>query len=370
MWFGFAEEHMLRPAERILLNTQPLQVAAQAIPCVSDWNGDGLKDLIVGYRYADKVALYVNVGTDAQPTFSTSINIQANGVDIQHPSSGCGAPAPWFGDYDHDGKKDLLVGTGSEGYVFFYRNTSEDDTPVLAAGVLLKVDGSTLSVGARATPFLHDWDEDGLEDLLCGDAEGNVHFFKNIGTAQSPAYMADSLIEKAIGGGVDFGSRSAVRVCDWDGDGLKDLMGSGSYNASWCRNTGSNAAPSLGDPVALQSPLEGIGLGDIDTGYRMRLEVVDWNNDGVDDVLIGTHDGYVLRYEGYLFAVDSIERTVPPQLAIRWKSANYLTYNVLVGPTIESLTIAESDVPSGGKTTTWVDDLAGAMQFYRIEIAE
>jgi len=359
---------MLRPGEYLLTNGEPLDLEAHAIPCVHDWNNDGRKDLIIGYRYGDKVALYLNQGSDSEPEFADYVNLQADGVDIVHVGAGCGAPAPWVCDYDADGKKDLLVGTGSEGYVYFYKNMNTDADPVLAGGVLLTVGGTTLDVGARATPYLHDWDEDGLNDLLCGDVNGNAHFFKNVGTAQSPSYAQDVLIQ-AGGVTVDFGSRSAIRVYDWDGDGLKDLMGSGSNNVSWCKNVGTNSVPVLTPPIALQSPQEGIGLADIDTGYRMRLEVVDWNNDDVTDLLIGTHDGYVAYYEGYRFAVTSIE-IQSGEVVLQWNSANYLTYNILAGETPGALSPLATDLTSDGKTTTWSDTTDSDTRFYRIQLAE
>lgn len=363
-----AGEPMLRPGEWITANGLPLDVGDQAIPCVSDWNNDGRKDLIVGYRYTDKVALFLNQGTDANPAFGTFANLQAAGADILHPGSGCGAPAPWVGDYDADGKKDLLVGT-SDGYVYFYKNTNTDADPVLASGVQLTVGVAILSVGSRATPYVHDWDEDGLNDLLCGDGNGNVHFFKNIGTAGSPSYVSDVLIQ-ATGMSVDFGSRSAVRVLDWDGDGLKDLLGSASNNAAWCRNVGTNAAPVLDSAVALQAPEEGVGLAHIDTGYRMRLEVIDWNNDDVLDLLIGTHDGYLLYYEGYSFAVASIQKVGNDEIVIQWNSADYLTYDVLGGETPDGLSPIAAGLSSGGKTTTWSQIPANSTQFYRIQLAD
>ncbi len=364
---------MVRPAEYICYaDGEPLDLGSHAIPCVCDWNNDGRKDLVVGYRYADKVALYLNYGTDSQPLFTCFVHIYADGEDICHPSSGCGAPAPWVCDYDGDGRKDLLVGTGSEGYVYFYQNINTDADPVLIAGVALSVGDSPLSVGIRATPYVHDWDEDGLNDLLCGDGNGNVHFFKNVGTAQSPSYADDSLIQ-AGGMLAQFGYRSAIRVCDWDGDGLKDLLGSGSNNVSWCKNVGTNACPLLKAPVRLQSPIPETGLADIDTGYRMRLEVVDWNDDGMVDLLIGDDEGYIFYYEGYHFGSTRIEIQSNGEIAVEWNSAEYLEYTVFVGRELNAMSPVVTHLPSGGKTTRWTECFSccgDATRYYRVEIGD
>jgi hypothetical protein len=156
------------------------------------------------------------------------------------------------------------------------------------------------SVYYRATPYLNDWDEDGLPDLLCGNGDGYVYYFRNLGSRSAPAYATGILLQ-AGGGVLDFGDRSAVRVLDWDGDGLKDLAGSASYNVSWCRNTGSNPAPILGLPTPIRAPAPGLGLVPINKSYRMRLELTDWNIDGVTDLLVGNFMGYVYYYEGYRF---------------------------------------------------------------------
>ncbi len=359
---------MLRPAEYVEANGSVLDAGTHAIPCIADWNNDGLKDLILGYKNADKVALYINQGTQHEPVLGDFVNLQADGSDIYHPSSGCGGPAPWVCDYDADGKKDLLVGTGAEGYVYFYRNTNTNADPVLDAGVQLTVGLLTLDVGIRATPYVHDWDEDGREDLLCGDGNGNAHFFKNVGTAGAPLYLNDLLIA-AGGSTVDFGSRSAIRVCDWDGDGLKDLLGSASYNASWCRNIGTNAAPVLEAPEALQSPVQGTGLADIDTGYRMRLEVVDWNGDAVTDLLIGDDEGFVFYFEGYDFAFTTISVQEGDQVALQWNSADYLEYDILAGDSPDALVVVATSLASGGETTSWAETTPQPMRFYRVQIA-
>jgi hypothetical protein len=363
-----AEAPQFRPASVLQAGSAPLVPGTHAIPCVVDWNGDGRKDLVVGFRTEDKIALYLNCGTDAQPVFTNFTRLQAAGVDICHPSSGCGAPAPWVCDYDHDGKKDLLVGTGTEGYVYFYRNTNTDVQPLLAAGTLLLTNSFPLNVSFRATPYVHDWDEDGLPDLLCGNGYGNVHFFRNIGSRSAPAYATGVLL--LSGDVLDLGDRSVVRVLDWDGDGLKDLVGSAGYNVSWCRNTGNNSAPVLGPPTPVRAPAPGLGLVSINTSYRMRLELIDWNNDGVVDLLVGDSVGCVYYYEGYRFKVTGVASLPGKALGLQWPSAAHLTYRIWSGGSPEVLgNLIATNLPSRGNLTGWTNTATGAQGFFRVEIA-
>jgi hypothetical protein len=367
-----AQQIQFLPGELLQAAGVSLDVGTYAIPCIADWNGDGRKDLLVGYQAAGKVAVFLNTGSDASPAFTTSVNLQAGGADIYHYSSGCGAPAPFVCDYDHDGKRDLLVGEGYNGYVYLYRNTNTDASPILDTGVRLMVGASPLTVSSRATPYLYDWDGDGLKDLLCGNGNGNVYFFKNIGTAQSPAYAASTLLQ-AGGANLSLGIRSVVRIFDLDGGGVADLLGSSDTGVYWCRNVGSRTAPVLALPIALRAPISGGGLQPIQTGVpnnrRMRLDWVDWNNDGVMDLLLGNADGTVSRYEGYRFGFTAIAAPAAGQYILQWHSAAYLSYRVLAGASANSITnLIATNLPSGGKTTCWTNSSLAEQRFYRLQI--
>jgi len=371
-WAGavIGQTVQFRPGELLRANGAVLNVGSYAIPCVVDWNGDGRKDLLVGYQTEGKIALFLNSRSDADPEFNGSINLQAAGSDIQHPSSGCGAPAPFVCDYDADGVQDLLVGAGADGRVFFYRNSNSSTAPILAAGVQLMAAGSVLSVGSRATPCVYDWDGDGLDDLLCGSGDGSVYLFRNIGTRQAPAYAAAVLVQ-ADGVNLNLGYRSVVRFWDLDGDGIKDLVGSSTDGVYWCRNTAREGAPALLGRVALRSPVSTGGLTPINTGPRMRLDLVDWNNHGTVDLLLGGWDGTITYYEGYRFEITSASAGAAGSCVLEWNSAQYLTYQLLAGNSLKSLTnVLMSNWPSAGNTTRWTNVPPASPQFYRVQIAE
>jgi hypothetical protein len=384
-----AEMLQLRGPKTLTSSSGNLMPGTYATPFVDDWNGDGLKDLLIGYQNVGKIAVYLNCGTDAKPAFTNGFNLRFLDLstdtwrDITHPSGGCGAPAPWVCDFDADGKKDLLVGEGQEGMVLFYRNTNTDSTPILVSPVQLKAGGVTMKVGSRANPVLHDWDEDGLPDLICGAGDGHVYFFRNTNTVKSPNFApavkiraggVDLLVNQIVEGGTSPTPRSVPRVIDWDGDGLKDLVCSSDSGVFWCRNTNSNPEPILQAPVRLFAPGPG-GLTPIVTaivpGARMRVCPVDWNNDGVLDLLLGNADGTTYYYEGYHFGFTSLSCGNSDQLSLQWNSADQLTYNVLGGTSPDSITeVLATNVPSGGTATCWTNTMtAGAPQLFRVQIA-
>lgn len=59
-------------------------------PCVADWNGDGKKDLIVGYCYGSSgnVKVFLNSGTNQSPVFTTAFRLEAGGEKISVAGSG------------------------------------------------------------------------------------------------------------------------------------------------------------------------------------------------------------------------------------------------------------------------------------------
>lgn len=384
-----AEMLQLRGPKTLATSSGILMPGTYATPFVNDWNGDGLKDLLIGYQNVGKIAVYLNCGTDTKPAFTNGFNLRfldlASGTwrDITHPSGGCGAPAPWVCDFDADGKKDLLVGEGQEGMVLFYRNTNSDSTPILASPVQLKAGGVGMKVGSRASPVLHDWDEDGLPDIICGSGDGYVYFFRNTNALQAPSFApavkvraggAELLVNQIVGGGTSPTPRSVPRVVDWDGDGLKDLVCSSDSGVFWCRNTGGNSGPALQAPERLFAP--GLnGLTPIVTavvpGARMRVCPVDWNNDGMLDLLLGNADGTTYYYEGYLFGLTSLARLNADQISLQWTSAEHLNYNVLGGTSPDNISeVLATNIPSGGTTTCWTNTMTTTgPQLFRLQIA-
>jgi hypothetical protein len=102
----------------------------------------------------------------------------------------------------------------------------------------------------------------------------------------------------------------------------------------------------------------------------MRLELADWNHDGVMDLLLGNDQGYVVWYAGYHFAFSGIDAQPDRVLCLRWNSASLLRYQVLAGPTPDrAQTPIATNVPSGGAVTIWTNTGVEAARFYRVAIA-
>lgn len=134
-------------------------------------------------------------------------------------------------DFTGDGKLDLLVGDIG-GNVYLIENEATAAMPVWGAARRLTAGGQPLHVNGDAGPFACDWDGDGLIDLLVGDGEGAVWFFKNVGRGKAPEFAASTEIlpsvEVQYGAGAAAeprrGIRSKVCAVAWTGGGRPDLL--------------------------------------------------------------------------------------------------------------------------------------------------
>lgn len=59
-----------------------IDVGYYAAPCVVDWDGDTLKDLILGQFSSGYIRFYKNEGSNDAPVFNSFSYLQADGVNI------------------------------------------------------------------------------------------------------------------------------------------------------------------------------------------------------------------------------------------------------------------------------------------------
>jgi len=171
---------------------------------------------------------------------------------------------------------------------------------------------------------LDDWNGDGLMDLITGDDFGHVVWWPNLGTRQSPQFAYCRLILDAAGQPLDVGTNAAVKVCDWDSDGDRDLLiGTNRNRIVWFENTGTDRERKLkyrglvmldGRPLELPvTPLTRGSPAIFNLDYYPVIEVCDWDGDGDDDLLAGGYiTGCVFLYEN-----TGAKRGLPPQLVAR-----------------------------------------------------
>lgn len=273
---------------------------------------------------------------------------------------------PRVAQWDGDGRKDLLVGDAN-GQITLFLNTGSDAAPLFGAGVLLEVGPAggkaPIDVGIRATPLFLDWDGDGRRDLVVGAYDGRIHLFLNSGTDTAPDFLAESFAQSGLGDLVVDSVRSSPVVMDLDEDGRKDLIsGNTEGQVLFFRNTGSDTAPVF----AAAEPVEAAGLAiDFSGVPRSRPFICDWTGDGYLDLLVGIGDGRVHLFQGSATAVASL----PPaaRLGLPWPNpanprvnltlaverAGDYRVRVLDAAGRHVITLHEGFLAAGTKELTW-----------------
>ncbi len=189
-------------------------------PRVVDWNNDGKKDCVIGDGRGAQTRIWKNIGTDAEPVFST------HHLQYLPPDAGIRpyheTVQPCIADWNGDGNKDLIMGRNRGVYVYLNegtRGTPKFDFERSRLGT--KVRGVFPS--ERLSPALVDWDADGKKDLVVGSQRGEVWFARNVGSKIQPQYKGYAVVQ-AGEKDVQVGSEARISVADLDGDGRTDLL--------------------------------------------------------------------------------------------------------------------------------------------------
>ncbi len=228
-----------------------------------DFNNDGIQDIISGSYDPGDLYLFRGLG-EGKYSAVESIFDKAGLELVHHPQE--------FAQWKNLSEEE--------------RNSNDDDA------IRLRV--STFG----SWPATVDWDDDGDLDMLIGSFEGDMFLRLNDGTRSKPSFQESAIQVEADGKPLHVNMHAAPVVADWDADGHWDLVvGSGDGAVGWFRNTGTSKKPEFDRYRPLVSPAAESkffeqNLTDTEEpthGTRAQICVVDYNNDGMLDLIVGDY---------------------------------------------------------------------------------
>ena len=327
-------------ARLISAGGKPIDVYGWPSPCVADFDGDGDRDLICG-EFIDRFTWFENKGTDEEIELTTGQRVlDTSGAPLRMDLEMI-VPTPI--DWDKDGDVDLIVGD-EDGRVAFVENVSgaavAGSNPVFKAPVYFQQKADWLKFGSLATPYCTDWDGDGDTDILCGNTAGYIGFFENQGGSptkwEAPVLLnaGDETLRIMAGpnGSIQGPCESkwgytTLSAADWDGDGRIDVVANSIWGRIvWYRNLGKgiDGLPKLGAarPVSVEWPGENPAPAwtwwkpkgnELVTQWRTTPEAVDFNEDGIMDLVMLDQEGFLSLFRREQAADQNALVLLPPE---------------------------------------------------------
>ena len=317
-----------------------------AAPALWDWDGDGKRDLLVGDfetnsgddfpmgEEGSAIRVYRNIGTDNNPKFSSEFEWARDieGTVMEVPQWCCIGFTPYFYDLDDDGYEDIMTGQYHPGEISWFRGSEDGFRP----RQLLPQEGDpasdwngfgvnpeerpdeieTFDYWVYSSASMGDFDDDGDLDLVTGGS--SLRLSENIGGRKRPSFTRRELLLTVAGEPLVVRERSerekemaafleqdpgaptwnavggdfkiSPYVVDWDNDGVLDLLVTDSYV------TPESNAVSFFKGVKTEEGHRfepAIDLFSAEAGVKVlpgsgqRVYVDDWNGDGIKDLLIG-----------------------------------------------------------------------------------
>jgi hypothetical protein len=162
-----------------------IDVGDFAVPQIVDMDGGGTNDLVIGGRNG-KLAYYRHTGATSIPAMD-SITHFFGGVKVSLPGYFTGYSYPNV--FKQGGVTNMFVGTES-GYIRRYNNIDGN-----LSGIFTMVDSTFMDIfqGNRVAPNSADINNDGYLDMVVGNYEGGLSFYK--GTTSITTNDHDNMIE-------------------------------------------------------------------------------------------------------------------------------------------------------------------------------
>jgi hypothetical protein len=311
------------------VRVEPVDQYGSPSPNPVDWFGRGRLDLIAG-SFLDSVTLFRNGGNGllpGVPVFAGGAPLRMDLCMIQP------RVVQW-----QPGRGPSLIVAEEDGTVSLFENAARagEEPRLNAARPLMQIDPYVKS-GALSRPAVADWNGDGKLDILSGNTAGYIQFFENTGTRDEPAFedrgyltAGGKVIRRMAGPNGSIQGPAEAKwgysnpsVADWDLDGKLDILVNDIWgDVVWYRNTGTRTAPQLAPAAPVEVEWIGTppkpdwvwwqpGPKQLVTQWRTTPKVIDWDRDGLPDLVMLNHQGYLSLFRRT--RVNGALRLLPPE---------------------------------------------------------
>ena len=312
---------ILSQPERINGTLMEIRTEKQGLiyPAFFDWNEDGKKDLLLGefeIGYTGSfIKIYLNEGTDKEPRFSGNYfyATDINGDTITNYQFCCIGIHPRIFDLDGDGYPDILSGQYNPGQISWWRGSEKGFLPRVFVDQEYFVEGkryldfNTLSPESNTywnytTVDFADFNGDGLPDLFVGGSAG-LRVALNTGTRENPKFGIRQHLFHTDGSALSANREKAEKPgdrpfvwktyltpVDWDSDGILDILltheyvKTGHHAIEFFKGVQTAEGLRFEKPIPLFTEREGRKAL---PGCQPMITVVDYNNDGINDIVFG-----------------------------------------------------------------------------------
>ena len=308
---------------------------ALTAPRIFDWDNDGRDDIVSGNGLGN-IGFIRNI-SEKELKFDKPQLLKAAGDDILILPEG----AHWgyvtidVGYWNDDELPDILA-NHHHGNVLWFENIGTKNKPELAKAKAIEVQwdgepqipawvpgtakGNELLAQWRTSPYIMDFNNDGLNDLVMLDYQGYLvvyprfkegeklmlgHPQKNFVFPDGEPILLNQLKRKSTG-------RLKISFSDWDGDGLEDLIVSSKPSVDWMKNLGMKDGK-----MVLQ--YMGRVLSRTLMGHTDGPVTPDFNKDGIPDLLVGTETGVFYYWQRPSFDITTTMTTTGKQTPANYK---------------------------------------------------